>query len=136
MSDSEKPKSTSLVFLSNALVCFLAVSATTALLCRISSGVSLGVVPFLIWAIFPYVLVAGVAWQFRKATSSSIIMLVGTILLSVFGVYVLLDVFVFSQHHRSTEGLIVIFIPFYQIIGILLLSGGAYLLRRREGGKT
>ena len=145
MSEPSKPKPIPLVALSSVIVCFLAASVTTVLLFKIGDfgDMELGDIPILALPIPPYVILAGVAWRFRETISSSITMLVGTMALSLFGVYVLLDVFVFSTHHTSTEGLIVLFVPVYQMLGILLLTGAAYfarvvskyLIRRREARK-
>ena len=132
-----------LIAIVSAIVCIIAALATTALLLSIGDMITLNDILILALPILPYLILGAVSWRFRKTMSSSIVMFAGTMALSIFGVYIFFDTFVFSKKHTSTEALIILFVPVYQILGIVLLSVIAYLVgkfanyldRRREARK-
>ena len=110
-------------------VCLLATGVTVGLL--VSFGID-NVTDLLLdlMPAVPYIVLSALAWRMRLSRKATMAVLAGSIAIAVYGVYNFFDVFVLSTKHNSTEGLVVLFIPVYQMPWVLLTGAFAYLFKR------
>ena len=86
---------------------------------------------FAMIAISPY---AGLAWMGRKlcrTVRQSLVVLVGTLLVCLFGVGLLIHGFFFNE--SSMSGLLFVVLPMYQWPAVAVTGGVAYWLGRSKG---
>ena len=102
-------------------VCGLAALTTTALMFKITENMESREI-WIALPVLPYLIFAGLSWAFRKTQGSSAVMLAGILFLTLSGLYLLFDVFVFTGPHAKEEGLVVLIVPVCQILGAIVLT--------------
>ena len=110
-------------------VCGLAALTTAALMYKVTENMAARETWIIVLPVVPYLIFAGISWAFRKTRSSSAVMLAGTLLLTLVGLYLIFDVFVFSGPHAKEEGLIVLIVPICQILGAIVLTFVAFIAK-------
>ena len=113
-------------------VCILAAGSTVGLL--VSFGVKSipGAIIDLIPSV-PYLILIAIAWGCRGSRYASLVVMVGSAAIAIYGVYNFFNVFVFSTNHNSTEALVILFIPVYQMPGVFITGVIGYLVKRLSG---
>lgn len=86
-------------------------------------------VPFAAWAGLPYALIYAVSRRGPATRASSAVVLLSALAVSGFGALMLYEAFI--AHPDAQSGIVLIFIPFYQVLGLLPLLWIARWLARR-----
>lgn len=83
---------------------------------------------FMLWAISPYIGLSFLTLIFKKHRLAIIGFMIGTFIISLFGVYGLIDTS--FLHIDAQGGLIFIFLPIYQWFATIILVGICIFLKR------
>jgi hypothetical protein len=84
-----------------------------------------------LWAIAPYVFLFFLASQPEFTGRQSIVVMIGSICLSIFGVGLLLDAFFI--HLGAQSGLVFIFLPIWQWVGCIVVAVISALVKGKRG---
>ena len=92
----------------------------------------LGFLAFAVWATIPFGVVAVASHRFRAAAAALKLLLLASLLLTVSAMCLLYDAFVARPDAQS--GILFVFLPVWQMIGLApFLLGSRFLHRRRTG---
>jgi biotin transporter BioY len=77
-----------------------------------------------VWSISPYLLLIAYTLKMRSVSKSSIITLIGSLIIMLFGVAILADgLFI---HRDALNGLLLLFMPPFQLVAVLITVGISY----------
>lgn len=122
----EELSKTSLSFRINAVLLALATLGTCAFLLFLEDGKTenegWGFGLFLSWTMFPYLAQFGVSWKMRQERRKSTILLICSFLIVGLAAFAFVDGFFI--HTSSTSPLLVLFVPGWQLLGVVVVIAG------------
>jgi len=86
------------------------------------------------WCLLPYLIVLFLSWRWARSPAAQVLLLLAAAIVSIPAPFILYDAFI--ANHSSTNALVFVFLPVYQLLVVVPLSLAAWWASRTAKSDT